>query len=833
MAIGGRGDSLARPAAQLKGYRAKRDFSATPEPSAAAAADPTAAPAAGGDSAARPHPPRFVIHEHDASRLHWDLRLERDGGLASWAIPKGLPEAPGDNRFAAHTEDHPLEYLDFEGEIPKGQYGAGTIWIWDRGTYECLKWEPRKVEVALHGRRVDARYALFPIDPGEEPKDWMVHRMDPPADPHREPMPERIVPMLARSGQLPPDDPGWAYEIKWDGVRAVAYSQPGELRLESRNLNDITDSYPELARLGRALGSHSAVLDGEIVAFDARGRPSFAALAQRMHVSSRAQAKRLAAGMPVTYVIFDLLYLDGHSVMGLRYEQRRELLAALHLDGERWQTPEHLVGEGSALLAASAEQGLEGILAKRLDSTYEPGLRSGAWVKVKRVGRQELVVGGWMPGKGKRKDTIGALLLGVYEPDGTLRYVGRVGSGFTERELARLAGLLAPLQRPSSPFTAGERPPRGAVFCQPHLVVEVEFARWTDRGSLRAPVYKGMREDKRPEEVVREGTTPQAPRTTARDRPPAERSEALSIHEKNAKDAHTTVDGRELALSNLAKPMYPRAGFTKRELIEYYAAIAPVLLPHLHGRPLTVTRWPDGVDGKSFFQKHAPAHRPDWVRTATIPARGKPIDYTLANDLPTLVWLANLAAIELHTPLARADAVQRPTTLVFDLDPGPPAGILECCHVAVQLHGMFENLGLHSFAKTSGSKGLQVYIPVNRHDVTFEHTKTFAKAVAELLQDAEGDLVVSRMTKSQRRGKVLIDWSQNDPNKTTVCVYSLRASAQPSVSTPVAWEEVRAALESGDASALGFEADDVLARVAERGDLFAPVLSLVQALPGF
>ena len=291
------------------------------------------------------------------------------------------------------------------------------------------------------------------------------------------------------------------------------------------------------------------------------------------------------------------------------------------------------------------------------------------------------------------------------------------------------------------------------------------------------------------------------------------------------------MQGRELSLSNLDKLMYPMARFTKRDLIEYYAAIAPALLPHLQGRALTVVRWPDGVDGKSFFQKQAPAHRPEWVATTAIPAGSKTIDYTLANDLATLVWLANLAAIELHTPLARAHAIQRPTMLVFDLDPGAPATVVECCHVALALQGMFENLGLRTFAKTSGSKGLQVYLPLNRDDVTFAHTKPFAKAVAELLEDAEPDLVVSRMTKAKRTGKVLIDWSQNDANKTTVCVYSLRATERPTVSTPISWDEVKGALDSGDGSRLAFEADDVLGRVAERGDLFAPLLSLVQELP--
>jgi len=812
------------PAARLKRYRARRDFTATPEPPAGDAAPSGVL--------------RFVIHEHHATRLHWDLRLERDGALASWALPKGLPQAPGENHLAVAVEDHPLEYLDFEAEIPKGQYGAGSVTIWDRGTYECLKWEPRKVEVALHGERVDARYALFPIDKDEHPKNWLIHRMDPPADPDREPMPARIAPMLARAGSLPHDG-GWAFEVKWDGVRAIAYSQPGELRVESRNLKDITDTYPELFGLGAALGSHSAVLDGEIVALDGTGRPSFAALAQRMHIASRAQARRLAKDTPVTYVVFDLLWLDGHSLMHEPYSERRRRLAELALNGASWQTPEHVVGQGEALLAATAEQGLEGVLAKRLDSVYQPGARTRDWVKIKTVARQELIVGGWMPGKGKRRQTIGALLLGVYEDGGALRYVGRVGSGFSDEDLRRLSRMLAPLERQSSPFTAGEQPPREAVFCEPRLVVEVRLTAWTDGGSLRHPVYVGMREDKPAENVVREDAADA----------PGEALGPLSIRRRGAKSAETTIEGRELKLSNLEKVLYPQSGFTKGELIAYYAAIAPVMLGHLAGRPLTVTRWPDGVQAKSFFQKHAPAHRPEWVRTATVASErtlkgtplgahpeghrqaGKPIDHTLADDLPTLVWLANLAAIELHVPLARAEAIERPTALVFDLDPGAPASIVECCHVALRLQGMFEHLGLHSYAKTSGIKGLQVYVPLNCADVTYERTKPFARAVAELLEGAEPDVVVSRMTKARRTGKVLIDWSQNDARKTTACAYSLRATERPTVSTPVDWDEVRTTRDSRDPASLVFEADQVLERVAERGDLFAPVLSLVQELP--
>ena len=421
-------------AGRLGSYGGKRDFTATPEP------PPGQDGAAGATN-------RFVIQEHHARRLHWDLRLEHDGVLASWALPKGLPEAPGDNRFAAATEDHPIEYLDFEGEIPRGQYGAGQMTVWDSGTYECLKWEPRKVEVALHGDRVEGRYALFPIEQGDSPKDWMIHRMDPPSDPAREPMPDGIVPMLARAGELPRPEQGWAYEIKWDGVRALAYCRPGELRLESRNLLEITDKYPELAELSRTLGSRSAILDGEIVAFAADGRPSFSALQQRMQISGSAQARRRMKATPVVYVIFDLLWLEGHALTGDPYSARRERLAELRLAGPSVQVPDYVVGHGRELLEAATEQGLEGVVAKRLTSVYQPGRRTADWIKIKRPGRQEFVVGGWLPGKGSRSRRVGALLLGVHDE----RRLAALRRARRQRLQRARAGSSARTARPAGP----------------------------------------------------------------------------------------------------------------------------------------------------------------------------------------------------------------------------------------------------------------------------------------------------------------------------------------------------------------------------------------------
>ncbi len=465
----------------LDAYRAKRDFQDSPEP----AGDPDA-----------PEPgQRFVVQEHSARAMHWDLRLEHGGTLASWAIPKGIPADPKRNNLAVRTEDHPLEYLDFHGEIPAGNYGAGTMRIFDRGTFELHKWRDKEVMVTFHGERVRGKYVLFKT--GD--KNWMIHRMDPPEDPDREPMPEKIEPMLARLGPLPRDDANWAFEIKWDGVRAIGYADGGRLRLMSRNSNNITPRYPELRELGRALGTHEAVLDGEVVALE-DGRPSFQRLQRRMHLTSESQVRRLSVSEPVVYMIFDLLWLDGHSLMGETYEARRAKLAELGLSGPTWQAPAHHVGDGEAMLAASRAQGLEGIVAKRLDCQYVPGRRSQGWVKVKNKRTADVVVGGWLPGEGSRTGRLGALVVGFFK-DGELRYAGRAGSGFSESELKRVQSTLESLTRDDTPFT-GTQPPKLTRFVEPKLVASVEYSDMTQAQTLRHPVYKGLRDDIDPLDVV-------------------------------------------------------------------------------------------------------------------------------------------------------------------------------------------------------------------------------------------------------------------------------------------------------------------------------------------
>ncbi|HEX6488905.1 MAG TPA: non-homologous end-joining DNA ligase [Candidatus Dormibacteraeota bacterium] len=472
---------------KLKEYRAKRDLEKTPEPAGAKRRRPS------------PKKPRFVVQEHHARRLHWDFRLEKDGVLVSWAVPRGVPEDPKRNHLAVHVEDHPLDYIDFAGRIPAGSYGAGEVSVWDSGTYDTEKWKPDEVMVTLHGERLEGRYVLFQTDG----QNWMMHRMDPPQDPEREPMPERVRPMLAKLAARVPKGKDWAYEFKWDGIRALVFVESGRVRVQSRNFEDITRRYPELRALGEKLGSHSLVLDGELVALDDKGVPRFERLQQRMGLNSDTEIRRRMQDVPVFFMIFDLLYDAGHSLMSKPYRERRTALDKLKLAGPHWQTPPVEWDDGGAMFEASKQTGLEGVVAKRVDTPYREGSRGGEWLKVKNHLSQELVIGGWLQGQGRRNGHVGALLVGYYS-DGELVYAGRVGTGFTDRTLDDLDARLQPLRRDTSPFERGRGVPRGAVFVEPKLVGEFEFSEWTREGQLRQPSFKGLRSDKDPAEVIRE-----------------------------------------------------------------------------------------------------------------------------------------------------------------------------------------------------------------------------------------------------------------------------------------------------------------------------------------
>ncbi len=642
--------------------------------------------------------------------------------------------------------------------------------------------------------------------------------------------------MLASPGRgTLPDDPRFAYEYKYDGYRAIMRVAPsGELVLTSRNDKDLTAEFAVLAdALGDALGGRAAVLDGELVVLNEYGQPEFALMQERR---GRYQQGLPVTGLPLRFLVFDLLRLGADDLTGLPYHQRRRLLAELDLTGAVAVVPafthEELAAAGLAprdLLDRAAQAGYEGLLAKRLESRYYPGRRTLEWVKHPLIQTQEVIVCGWRPGKGRRDGMVGGLLLGAHDPaTNELVYLGDVGTGFTERALRDLGERLARIERAASPFAA--ELPREVVrtvrWVAPELVGEVVYRQFTrsDR-RLRHAAWRGLRPDREPAEII-------APEPTL-GRPAG--GVARVTEEPAARRITVQVGERQLSLSNLDKELYPD-GFTKGEVVNYYSHVAPQLLAHLAGRPVTFVRFPDGVAGERFFEKNVPSHAPDWVRTVRLASSGSRgghgdhIDFALLDDLPALVWAANLAALELHVPQWTVDAQgapRPPDRLVFDLDPGPDTTIVECCRIAARLYDILTADELTPVAKTSGSKGMQLYAGITTRHA--ERPSAYAKALAERLAAQTPDLAVAKMAKNLRRGRVFIDWSQNHPAKTTIAPYSLRGRDRPTVSTPVTWDEVRDCTKPAD---LTFTADDVLDRVADHGDLFGVLEQTRATLPG-
>ena len=780
--------------ADLKRYRAKRDPAATPEPFA------------GGRASGKPI---FVVQRHDARRLHYDFRLERDGVLASWAVPKGVPMKPGERALAVHVEDHPLAYATFAGEIPAGQYGAGSVEIWDHGSYELLEEKPNgQLSVRLQGERLRGVWTLVPARMDDKEQNWLLIRRSDGGEPAAlstgavssdavsspaaaSPAASAVyTPMLATLAEEIPAGGPWVYEVKWDGYRALAYVRDGDCRLVSRNGNELTPRFATVASaIARATGA-SAVLDGEVCALDARGRASFSAMQQ-------------GTGTPVYYA-FDVLEVEGEPVIGRPLEERRATLAGLIAFDKTVRLSESF-SDGQALLAVAAEQELEGIVAKRLDSPYRPGKRTRDWLKLKTHGRQEFLVAGYTRGQGNRDGSFGSLVLAVNEPGG-LRYVGNVGTGFREQEAARLLGLLRPLERPDPPFAVPPRMPRvrrGEVtWVEPRQVVEVEFSEWTHDGHLRQPSYKGTRDDKPPREVRRE-------------RPIAETLGAGK---------------RTLTLSNLDKVFWPDDGITKGDLLAYYRAIAPVLVPHLKGRPFTMRRFPDGIAGKAFFQKDAPSHMPDWIPTfrALVSTRERPaarkwIEFPVVDDELALLWMVNMGCIDMNAWYSRVDKPDRPDFVLFDLDPTPETPWADTVEVARILHELLDALELTSLVKTSGGKGLHVLVPIARRS-TYPQTRAFAELVADAIVRGHPTLATREWRKSRRHG-VLIDANQNGEGKTIASAYSVRARPGAPVSTPLRWDEVDGTLDPA-----AFTMATVPARVERLGDLHAQMRSSRQSL---
>jgi bifunctional non-homologous end joining protein LigD len=760
-------------ARELDTYRRKRDPARTPEPF-------TGTPA-GGD-------PIFVVQRHDARRLHFDFRIERGGALQSWAVPKGIPLRRGQRHLAVHVEDHPLDYATFEGQIPAGEYGAGSVEIWDRGHYELVE-EKRDggLTVRLRGERLNGLWTLVPARMDGDERNWLMMRKD---DEGAGADAAGLRPMLAVAAETLPPGSGWVYEVKWDGYRVIAAVEGGEATLRSRNGNDLTARFAAVARaLPGALRSADCVLDGEVCALDEEGRPRFSLLQH-------------GGGSPAMYA-FDLLQLDGRDVTALPLHERRDLLEGVLLPGEVIRLSVAFQ-DGPALLERSRELGLEGVVAKRASSRYLPGKRTDSWVKVKSVRRQELIIAGFTRGRGRRDGVLGSLVLAV-EGDGGLVWAGNCGTGFDDAELDRLMAKLEPLQRATSPLAVTPKMAKvrsaDVTWVEPRLVCEVEFLEWTREGRLRAPSYKGLRDDK----------------------------EAKDVHREQPQAGTATTPRRDLKLGNLDKVFWPDEGITKGDLIEYYRAVADVAVPLLRDRPFTMKRYPDGVAAKPFFQKNAPSHMPDWIPTAEFPATSREdrsqrmINYPLVNEEAALLWMANMGCIDLNAWLSRADRADRPDFALFDLDPTPDAGFAASAQVALLVRDALAAVDLRGYPKTSGADGVHVLVPLARR-YGYDQTRGLVLAITRALHSMRPDLVTTEWSKSKRHG-VLIDANQNGPGRTIAFAYSVRPMPGAPVSAPVTWEELEAGVQPGD-----FSMTAVLERLTRLGELHAPVLEDHQAL---
>jgi bifunctional non-homologous end joining protein LigD len=757
----------------LSQYRKKRNPGRTPEPFSTS-----------GERSSTP--PIFVVQRHDARRLHYDFRLEEDGALASWAVPKGVPLDPGARALAVHVEDHPLEYASFAGEIPHGSYGAGTVEIWDTGTYDLVE---RKANgqrtVVLHGKRLNGTWSLVPAHLDGKEENWLLIKR---RDGDGASPPRTYSPMLATPAETVPHGADWRYEVKFDGYRALAYLHGGDCRLVSRNGNDLTARFAQVAKeVVSATKTPNAVLDGEVARVDARGRTSFSELQQ--------------GGGALVYYVFDLLEVDGEPLVDAPFHERKQRLRAL-LD-ERNTTVKFSedFDDGDALFEAAKERGLEGVVAKRADSVYRQGKRTRDWLKIKTENNEEFVIVGYTRGSGRRANTFGSLVLAINE-GGEWRYVGNVGTGFDDAEIAKLLRLLEPLHRDTTPLAEEPKLPRvrkGDVqWVAPRLVAQVRFSEWTHDRHLRHPSYLGLRDDKAAAEVV---------------------GEAVVRRGK-----------RELKLSNLDKLFWPEEGITKGDLLRYYREVAPVLVPHLANRPFTMRRYPDGAYGKAFFQKDAPSHMPDWIPRfrARVSARDeertkKWIEFPVVSDELALLWMVNMGCIDMNAWYSRIDRPDRPDFVLFDLDPTPEVPWTQTVQVALILKQLLDSLGLESFPKTSGGKGFHVLVPLDRRS-TYDDSRSFAEIVAGAIVRAHPKLATTEWSKARRRG-VLIDANQNGEGKTIASAYSVRPHPGAPVSTPLRWDEVDERLDPPS-----YTMEVVLGRIRKHGDLFAGMLTTRQSL---
>lgn len=802
----------------LSTYRAKRSPDRTPEPFGGSEAGPGKL---------------FVVHKHAARRLHFDLRLEMEGVLRSWAVPKGPSYDSHEKRLAVHVEDHPLEYGDFEGMIPEGNYGAGAVIVWDRGEWVPIE-EPLeglrkgKLLFDLKGYKLHGRWTLVKIKKSE--KDWLLIKerdawVAPGPDafpeesvlsgltvedlesgntpttritaeldrldvPHRRVEPAKVELMLAEPRDAPFSRAGWVFEPKLDGYRVLATQDAATASIRSRNGNDLTASFPDVARAVKALPVPRAVLDGELVIPDDEGKPSFQALQKRARLSRAIDVRRAAAQSPAVLYAFDLLGFGDRDLRPLPLTERKRILRMLLPPIGAIRFVDHFEGEGIALMEHVTALGLEGIVGKKADTPYKGG-RSPHWLKVRAEQSAEFVVVGFTQAKGSRGG-FGALQLGDWV-EGELVYAGRAGSGFTDKQLGAVRKDLESSTRKTPPCNGprplthdGELPSKRPIpdikdttWVEPTLVAEVKFKEWTEEGLLRQPVFVRFRDDKSPEECVRQGSAAGAPEAV--DDPPTP----------------AVVRAPEVPLSNLQKTYWPVEKYTKGDLVEYYRAISPWLLPYLEDRPLVLTRFPDGIDGKSFYQKDAPDFTPAWIRTVPIWSEDtqRTLNYFVCDDLETLLYVANMGSIPLHIWASRADSLELPDWCIIDLDPkGAPFS--DVVKVALSLHKLCERLKLPHYAKTSGSTGIHVLIPLGRQ-CTYEQSRTLGELLSRVVVSELPDISTIVRPVKGREGKVYLDYLQNRTGQLIAAPFSVRPLPGAPVSMPLGWKEVNQKLAIG------------------------------------
>ena len=781
-----------RPEDKLEPYRAKREAGRTPEPFG------------GGDTAL---PGLFVVQKHAARSLHFDFRLELDGVLVSWAVPKGPSPDPADKRLAVHVEDHPLEYGEFEGVIPKENYGAGAVIVWDKGLwtaredphegmkkgkllFDLAGYKLKGLWTLVRTKRSDKDWLLIKerdghVRPGgefpqesvvsgltvEELRDGSTKARDVEGELERLKAPERIVRakeidwMLAEARENPPSGEGWLFEIKYDGYRLLASREDGQPGLRFRGGGDASASFPEITRVLAGLPYDRVLLDGEVVVLDDEARPSFGRLQKRARLTRRPDIERAALELPAVFFVFDLLAFGDFDMRSLPLSERKRILRELVPSAGPIRFADHFEGRGADFLEAAQRMGLEGIVCKRASSPYRRG-RSADWIKVRFHRADDFVIVGYTEPK-RGRPGFGALHLAVLDGDG-YRYAGRVGTGFNDRQLEELRGALESKRRDSPAATGALPKGREHVWTEPEIVVEVRYKEWTADGQLRHPVFVRVRDDKRPDDAGRVEEIPTEP---------------------------APVADRVVRFTNLDKVFWPDEGYTKGDLIAYYRAISPWILHALRDRPLVMTRYPDGIQGKSFFQKDAPGFGPEWLRKERMWSEhgGREIDYFVCDDEASLLYVINLGTIPLHVWSSRVGTLQRPDWCILDLDPkgAPFANVVK---LALAARRLCEEIELPAYLKTSGSTGLHVLIPLGRQ-CTFEEGRALGELLARVLVAEMGDIATIARAIDARDGKVYVDFLQNGHGKLLVAPFSARPVPGAQVSTPLKWSEATSRLD--------------------------------------